>query len=114
MVASPSGRRAAVLALALAHGVNDSYGYVLPAVLPALIPAHGLSLGRDLHHLWQLRAWRRAAAGRPGGRGAGAGQHLGAGSASADDGRHDLVAGARVRAPRGRDSPLAAADRQPE
>ncbi len=38
-------RRGAVLALALAHGVNDSYGYVLPAALPALIPAHGISLG---------------------------------------------------------------------
>jgi FSR family fosmidomycin resistance protein-like MFS transporter len=33
-----------VAALSVAHLVNDSYGYVLAAALPALIPAHSLSL----------------------------------------------------------------------
>ena len=31
--------------LALAHTVNDSYAYVLQALLPAIIPSLGLTLG---------------------------------------------------------------------
>jgi MFS transporter, FSR family, fosmidomycin resistance protein len=39
------GRLGRVGTLALAHTVNDSYAYVLQAVLPAIIPALGLTLG---------------------------------------------------------------------
>jgi MFS transporter, FSR family, fosmidomycin resistance protein len=45
---SQAGRRGLVVpvgTLALAHTVNDSYAYVLPALLPAIIPSLGLTLG---------------------------------------------------------------------
>jgi len=42
----PIGRRVTgVATLALGHAVNDSYAYVLQAVLPAVIPTLGLTLG---------------------------------------------------------------------
>jgi FSR family fosmidomycin resistance protein-like MFS transporter len=40
-----SRRVSGVATLALGHAVNDSYGYVLQAVLPAIVPALGLTLG---------------------------------------------------------------------
>ena len=44
--ANQAGRRGLIVpvgSLALAHTVNDSYAYVLPALLPAIIPSLGLT-----------------------------------------------------------------------
>ena len=46
--AAPKATRSSVLgagSLALAHGVNDSYAYILPPLLPILLTQAGLTLG---------------------------------------------------------------------
>lgn len=45
--ATPAARagKGAIGVLAVAHGINDSYGYMLQALLPAIIGGMGLSLG---------------------------------------------------------------------
>ena len=44
--AIPLRRRvSSVATLSLGHAVNDSYAYVLQAVLPAIIPSLGITLG---------------------------------------------------------------------